>query len=109
MAHLEPISELDEMMAYWALVSTGEHLDRLDLIAVTGNRSEHVPVASDQIGEHLRVAGVGLRPGDTVAVSIPRSDHRVHREHLSNAADEVPYYLRPIDSSTPTMTSGRRV
>ena len=71
-----------------ALVGPGDHLDRLDLVAVTRDRAEQVAISADQIREHASVAGVGLGASDAVTVAITRRDHRVHRVHLVAGSDQ---------------------
>lgn len=42
------------------LVRSGEHLDRLGELTVTGELPVVAPVGADQIGQHLRIAGSDL-------------------------------------------------
>ena len=69
-------------------MAAGEHLDRLGVGAVTGDRAMVVPVGADQIGEHLGVTGVGLRARDVVAVPIAGHRQRVDRVHLIAGRDQ---------------------
>ena len=84
------------------LVGPGEHLDRLDDLAVAGDRAMVVPVGAHQVGQQLGVAGIGLRARDVVAVAIAGGGHRVDREHLIARRDErgdeqAPVGLDPDD------------
>ena len=50
--------------------------------AVSGDRPVVVAVGADQVGQHLGVAGVGLGPGDVVAVAVAGHRQRVDGVHL---------------------------
>ena len=63
-------------------MSPGQHLDRLDSWAVTGDQAMVVPVGAHQIGEQFGVAGIGLRSRDVVAIPVAGRCQRVDREHL---------------------------
>ena len=60
----------------------GEHLDRLGLGAVAGDRAVVVPVGADQIGQQLGIAGIGFGARDVVAVAVAGHRQRVDRIHL---------------------------
>jgi hypothetical protein len=49
-----------------ALMSPGQHLDRLGQRAVAGDLAVVMPVGPDQISQHLGIAPVGLGPRDLV-------------------------------------------
>ena len=72
------------------LMSPSEHLDRVGQFAVTSHCSMVVGVGAGQIGQHLRVTRIGLRPGRRVAFPITRRRHRVDRQHRVPGSDQRP-------------------
>ena len=65
-----------------ALMGPGEHLDRLRVETVAGDRAMVVPIGADQIGQQFGIGGIGFGPRDVVAVAIAGHRQRVDREHL---------------------------
>ena len=70
------------------LVRPRQELHRLRELGVAGDWAVVVAVGPDQVGEHLRVAGVGLRSRDGVALAIAGSRHRVDRVELIAGGDQ---------------------
>lgn len=64
------------------LVHPGQHLQSLDLGAVTGDRAVVGAVQAHDLTQHVRIAGVGLRPRGRVAFAVAGHRHRVDGEHL---------------------------
>ena len=54
----------------------------LDLRAVAGDRAVMGAVQPHDLGQHVRIAGVGLRARGGVPLPVPGHRHRVDREHL---------------------------
>ena len=67
----------------------GPQLDRLDQRRVPGDRPVVCPVQPDDLGQHVRIAGIALRARGRVPLPIPRHRHRVDREHLYPAASNA--------------------
>ena len=60
----------------------GEHLDRLGLGAVAGDRAVVVPVGAYQIGQQLGIRRIGTGARDVVTVAVVGHRQRVDRIHL---------------------------
>ncbi len=63
-------------------MGAGQHLDRLGQLAVTSDRSMPVPVGPDQVGQHVRIAGIALRARGHMPFTVPGHRHRIHRVDL---------------------------
>ncbi|MDT7741754.1 MAG: hypothetical protein QOE59_832 [Actinomycetota bacterium] len=61
------------------LMRAGGQLRRVSLVAVPGDRAVTGSVETDDLGQHVRVAGVGFRPRGRVPLPIPRHRERVDR------------------------------
>lgn len=76
------------------LVRPREHLDRLGEIGVACHLPVVVTVRADQIGEHLRIARIGLGAGGGVTVAVPGDRERVDGvdavTRLEEGSDEQP-------------------
>ena len=59
----------------------GRRLHLLGDVAVAGDRAVMVAVQPDDLGEHMRITWVGLRPRRGVPVPVPRRLERVDRIH----------------------------
>ncbi|GAA2901261.1 hypothetical protein GCM10010472_69360 [Pseudonocardia halophobica] len=70
------------------LTGPRDHLQPLHLRAVPGDRTVVVPVEAHDLGQHVRVPGIGLRPRGGVPLPITRHRHRVDREHLVAGRDQ---------------------
>ena len=70
------------------LVPPRQHLDRLGVGAVPGDRAMVVPVGAHQIGQQFGVCGIGFRSGDMVAVAVTSDRQRVDRVHLVTGRDQ---------------------
>jgi hypothetical protein len=75
----------------------GQQFHPFGEIGVTGNRAVVVPVGSDQVGQHLGVARIGLRSRRRVAVPIARGCHRVNRIDLVASRQQRPDHQTPVD------------
>ena len=56
------------------LVRAGQHLDRLRELAVPRDRAMLVPVSADQVGQHVSITRVGLRPRGDIPVPVRDAD-----------------------------------
>jgi hypothetical protein len=66
----------------------GEHLDRLGLLAVAGDRPQLVPVGARHVGQDVRVAGVALATRDVIALAEARRLQRVDRVDFVAGRDQ---------------------
>jgi hypothetical protein len=78
-------------------VCSGEDLDPIDQRGITGDRPMVVPVGAHEISEHLCIAGIGLRTGDGVAISIAGRRHRIDREDRVARSDQCRHKEAAID------------
>ena len=69
----------------------GEHLDRLGLGAVAGDRAVVVPVGAYQIGQQLGIGGIGFGARDVVAVAVVGHRQRVDRKQLVAGGGQRPH------------------
>jgi len=69
-------------------MATGHDFQSLDLSAVTRDLTMVVTVGPNQIGEHFRVASIGLGAANMMTFPIPRRGQRVDRLHLVTGADQ---------------------
>jgi hypothetical protein len=63
-------------------LGTGQQFHRFCEGAVAGDLAVMGVVQADDLGEHVGVPGVGLRPGGGVPFPVSRHRHRVDRKHL---------------------------
>lgn len=66
----------------------GQDLDGLGQVTVTRDTTVVVAVGPDELGQHLGVTRIGLRPRQGVAVPIARRSPRVDRVHLVAGLDQ---------------------
>ena len=71
-----------------ALMRPGDQLDRLGQRRVPGDRPVMGVVQPDDLGQHVRVPSIGLRPGRGVPFPVAGHRHRVDREHLIPGRDQ---------------------
>ena len=64
------------------LMRASHQLQPLHLRAVPGDRPVMGPIETDDLGQHVRVSTVGLRPGGAVPFPVAGHLHRIEREHL---------------------------
>ena len=69
-------------------MGAGGQLDRLTLVGVAGDRSVMGPVQADDLGQQVRVGGIGLRARGGVPLAVAGHRHRVDREHLVAGGDQ---------------------
>ena len=86
-----------------ALVAAGGQLDRLTLVAVTGQRPMVCPVQAHDLGQHVRVRAVGLRARGGMPFPVAGHRHRVDRKHLVAGGDQRATH-GPRSVSMPTFT-----
>ena len=71
-----------------ALVGAGDQLDRLGILGVAGDRPVVGAVQPDDLGQQVRVGGIGLRARGGVPFPVAGHRHRVDREHLVAGRDQ---------------------
>jgi hypothetical protein len=69
-------------------MSTGHQLDRLAQFGVPGHRAMMRTVHTHDLGQHVRVPGIRLRPRRGVPLPVAGHRHRVDREHLVPSSDQ---------------------
>jgi hypothetical protein len=67
---------------------SSKNLDALGQGAVASDPAVVVAVGADELGEHLGVTRIGLRPREGVAVPVARRGPRVDRVHLIAGLDQ---------------------
>ena len=78
------------------LMRPSRRLHVLGDVAVAGDRAVMVPVQPDDLGEHMRITRVGLRPRRGVPVPVPRRLERVDRIHRVTGRDQRLHPRTPV-------------
>ena len=71
-----------------ALMRARDQLQALDLGRVAGDRAVMVAVQTHDLGQHVGITRVGLRPRGGVPLPVAGHRHRVDREHLIPGRDQ---------------------
>ena len=79
-----------------ALVRPGQHLDRLGQRAVAGDLAVVVPVGADQVGQHLGIPAVGLRPRAAVPAAVAADGLWVDRIDLATGGQQRSDQQAPV-------------
>jgi hypothetical protein len=77
------------------LLRAGQHRNGLREFGVRGQRAVRGQVGAQNVGQHQRVAGIGLAPRDRVPIPIPRHRHRVDREHRAPGSAQAGHQQTP--------------
>ena len=88
------------------LMSPGGQLDGLPCRGVAGQRSMMGAVHPDDLGQQMRVGGIGLRPRGGVTFPVTGHRHRVDREHLVSGSGQRSHPRSPIGLD-PNLDHGR--
>jgi hypothetical protein len=62
------------------LVGPGQYLHRRSEVAVAGHAAVILTISAHEIGQYLRVAGIGLRSRDVMTIAVSRGRHGVNGE-----------------------------